>query len=99
MGLFSKGNKKATEPVSLEGVDVLSIVDDPTFIDSTWQGKETTFRIVRLLEAYSPESLRGKFGNTHGVIVCRANGKKEYEALLTIENRRVVKSFVVDFYG
>ncbi|NDF99222.1 MAG: hypothetical protein EB101_09920 [Chitinophagia bacterium] len=99
MGIFGKGKKKEPESTSLVGVPVGDVVDDETFTDSTWQGKETSFRILRFVEAYSPDSLRGRFGKTHLAIVCRTSGKKEYEALLTIEGRRVVKSFVDKFYG
>lgn len=105
MGLFKKSNKpnktnNEPDTVSLDGVDVLSIVQSPEFIyKSLGGGKDATFRIVRFVEAYSPSSLRGGLGNTHSAIVCLAKGAKEYEALLTIRDGQIVKSFVDKFYN
>ncbi len=84
---------------SLDGVSVLDIVDSDSFVDKTWQGKETTFRIVRFKESYSPDHLRYRMGTTHEAVVVRGKGTKEYEALLGIQERKVIKSFVDKFYG
>ena len=99
MGIFGKKEKAAPKVQSLEGVSVLDIVDSDSFVDKTWQGKETTFRIVRFKESYSPDHLRHKLGKTHEAVVVRGKGTKEYEALLGIQERKVIESFVVNFYG
>ena len=99
MGIFSKKEKATPKVQSLEGVSVLDIVDSDSFVDRTPQGKETTFRIVRFKESYSPDHLRYRMGTTHEAVVVRGNGTKEYEALLGIQERKVIKSFVDKFYG
>ena len=106
MGLFSKKPKEqtwheasATHAIQISDVPVGQIVDVDTFVDSTHQGKETTFRIVRFTEEYSKGHHRSAFGTTHEAVVVRGAGKKEYVAMLGIANRVVVKSYVDKFYG
>ena len=106
MGLFGKKDndeqrlKKAKErwekgAKSLEGVAVEAILDEPTFTDSTWEGKTTIFRVIRLVREFNPPRL----DKTHEVIVVRGKGTKEYEARLEVADRKVIKSFVINFYG
>jgi hypothetical protein len=99
MGIFSKKEKVVKKPkgfarqfVDLPNSDFL---DSDEFVDVTVQGKETTFKVVRIT-CIMPDK---PYGTTHEAIVTRAKGKKEYKALFTIEGREIVKSFVVDFYG
>ena len=99
MGIFGKKEKATPKVQSLEGVSVLDIIDSDSFVDKTWQGKETTFRIVRFKESYSSDHLRYRMGTTHEAVVVRGKGTKEYEALLGIQGRKVIKSFVDKFYG
>jgi hypothetical protein len=99
MGLFSKKEKVESKPKGLtrQFVDLPNsdFLDSDEFIDVTVQGKETTFRIVRITCILPTKPL----GNTHEAIAVRGKGTKEYKTLLTIENRKVVKSFVDGFYG
>ena len=99
MVIFSKKDKATPKVQSLEGVPVLDIVDSDSFVDKTYQGKETTFKIVRFKESYSADHLRYRMGTTHEAVVVRGKGSKEYEALLGIQERKVIKSFVDKFYG
>ncbi len=89
--------------VDLSGVDVSSIVDSPEFdewVANSFPEKHVTFRIVRFVEQYHPtKHIRGRFGTTHSAIVVKAKGKKEFEAFLTISDRKITKSFVDKFYG
>jgi hypothetical protein len=99
MGLFSKKEKVVKKPKGFarQFVDLPNshFIDSDEFVDVTVQGKETTFRVVRIT-CIMPDK---PYGTTHEAIVARAKGKKEYKALFTIEDRKIVKSFVVDFYG
>ena len=99
MGLFSKKEKVQTTPkqanVVLVDLPYSDVLDSENFTDSTWQGKETVFRIVRISKIFP----NGHGGHTHEAVVARANGTKEYNALLTVVDRKIVKCFVDLFYG
>jgi len=99
MGLFSKKEKVEKKPKGFarQFVDLPNseFLDSDEFVDVTVQGKETTFRVVRITCIMTDKPL----GTTHEAIAVRGKGTKEYKALLTIENRKIVKSFVDGFYG
>ena len=84
--------------VSLENISVEEILSTPNFIETTYgsETKQTDFKVIRFLYRFDPVMFND---TTHRAIVVRARGKKEYEASLTIENGKIVKSFVMDFYG
>lgn len=84
--------------VPLENVSVEEILATPNFIETTFgsETKQTEFKVIRFLYQFDPPSF---LDVTHRAIVVRARGKKEYEASLIIENGKIVKSYVMDFYG
>ena len=110
MGLFKRDKTASSaqdnDPavVDLSGVDVSSIVDSPDFEQPTatpfFPDSRVPFRIVRFVEqSHSTKHIRGRFGNTHLAIVIKIHRTKEFEAFLTISDRKITKSFVDKFHG
>ena len=91
--------------ISIESTPVNEILSTPNFVYTYYKTshyldepptKDTEFKVVRFVYRNDPPDL---FDFTHGVIVVRAKGTKEYEASIQVVDGIIVKSFVNEFYG
>ncbi len=93
MGLFSK-KKKGRDSIDLSGVAVNTIIDSDEFIEIG--GGRYAYRVVRFTMAYLEGHEQFKY-YTHEAMAVRDDDQKEYEALLTIKDRVIVKGVVTMF--